>query len=159
MCKTLYSLLATLLRLSIGLKWMVGMGQTSCMGSASTRQEAFLSQPAPSRYSPCISTPSWRRGGEQEVECKTKSLRESMRESTVQEFNCQSIHTYMSILLFSVFMTVLKYLNKNLKLFDIKALLCPQYLKLPPNNVYPIIQYFRDWHELKRCTIIIKITN
>lgn len=52
------SLLAIFLRFSTGLKWMVGMGQTICMGSASTRQEFFLSQPAPSRYKPRTNTPS-----------------------------------------------------------------------------------------------------
>lgn len=54
------SLLAIFLRFSTGLKWMVGMGQTICIGSASTRQEFFLSQPAPSRYRPRTNTPSWR---------------------------------------------------------------------------------------------------
>lgn len=51
--------LALFFRLSAGLKWMVGMRQTSCMGSASTRQEFFQSQPAPSRYRPRTHTPSW----------------------------------------------------------------------------------------------------
>lgn len=57
------SLLAVFFR-STGLKWMVGMGQTICMGSASTRHEFFLSHPAPSRNRPWINTPSWmgRRG-------------------------------------------------------------------------------------------------
>lgn len=45
--------------LSVGRKWMVGMRQTSCMGSASTKQELFRSQPAPSRYRPRTQTPSW----------------------------------------------------------------------------------------------------
>lgn len=52
--------LALFLRLSVGRKWMVGMRQTSCMGSASTKQEFFRSQPAPSRYRPRTQTPSWR---------------------------------------------------------------------------------------------------
>lgn len=51
--------LALFLRLSVGLKWIVGMRQTSCMGSASAKQEFFLSQPAPSRYRPRTQTPSW----------------------------------------------------------------------------------------------------
>ena len=50
--------LALFLRLSVGRKWMVGMRQTSCMGSASTKQEFFRSQPAPSRYRPRTQTPS-----------------------------------------------------------------------------------------------------
>ena len=51
--------LVLLLLDSTGLKWMVGIGQTNCIGLASTRQLAFLSQPAPSRKSPLIHTPSW----------------------------------------------------------------------------------------------------
>lgn len=51
--------LALFLRLSVGRKWIVGMRQTSCMGSASTKQEFFRSQPAPSRYRPRTQTPSW----------------------------------------------------------------------------------------------------
>lgn len=51
--------LALFLRLSAGRKWIVGMRQTSCMGSASTKQEFFRSQPAPSRYRPRTQTPSW----------------------------------------------------------------------------------------------------
>jgi hypothetical protein len=43
--------LALFFRLSVGRKWIVGMEQTSCMGSASTKQEFFQSQPAPSSYS------------------------------------------------------------------------------------------------------------
>ena len=46
------------LLLSVGLKWMVGIGHTSCMGLASTRHPALLSHPAPSRNSPLIHTPS-----------------------------------------------------------------------------------------------------
>lgn len=46
------------LRFSTGLKWMVGTGQTRRMGSGSTRQQCFLSQPAPSRKSPRMNTPS-----------------------------------------------------------------------------------------------------
>lgn len=53
------SLLDVFLRFSTGLRWMLGTGQTICMGSASTRQEFFLSQPAPSRYRPRTNTPSW----------------------------------------------------------------------------------------------------
>jgi len=44
---------------STGLKWMVGIGQTSCIGSASIRQAFFMSQPAPCRYRPFTSTPSY----------------------------------------------------------------------------------------------------
>lgn len=55
-----HSLLDVFLRFSTGLKQMVGMGQTICMGLASTRHEFALSQPAPSRYKPLIYTPSWR---------------------------------------------------------------------------------------------------
>lgn len=50
--------LALFLRLSAGRKWMVGMRQTSCMGSASTKQEFLRSQPAPSRYRPRTQAPS-----------------------------------------------------------------------------------------------------
>ena len=38
---------------------MVGIGQTSCMGFGSIRQEDFLSHPAPSRKRPRIHTPSY----------------------------------------------------------------------------------------------------
>ena len=44
---------------STGLKWIVGIGQTSCIGSASTSQAFFISQPAPCRYRPFTSTPSY----------------------------------------------------------------------------------------------------
>ena len=50
--------LVLLLLPSTGLKWMVGMGHTSCMGLASTRELLFLSHPAPSRNNPRIHTPS-----------------------------------------------------------------------------------------------------
>lgn len=52
--------MALFFRLSAGRKWIVGIRQTSCMGSASTKQEFFRSQPAPSRYRPRTQTPSWR---------------------------------------------------------------------------------------------------
>lgn len=58
--KEFHSLLAIFLRFSTGLKWMVGIGQTICMGLASTKQELSLSQPAPSKYKPLTKTPSWR---------------------------------------------------------------------------------------------------
>lgn len=57
MCK-LGSPLVLRLLLSVGLKCMVGIGHTSCMGLASTRHPALLSHPAPSRNSPLIHTPS-----------------------------------------------------------------------------------------------------
>jgi len=43
---------------STGLKWIVGIGQTSCMGSASIRHAFRLSHPAPSKYKPRMYTPS-----------------------------------------------------------------------------------------------------
>ena len=46
--------------LSDGLKWMVGMGQTSCIGLGSTKVLPFFSHPAPSRNRPLTHTPSWR---------------------------------------------------------------------------------------------------
>ena len=46
---------------STGLKWIVGMALTSCIGSASMRHAFFLSQPAPSKKSPRIHTPSCKR--------------------------------------------------------------------------------------------------
>ncbi len=54
---------------------MVGIGQTSCMGSASIRQAFFLSQPAPCRYSPRTYTPSYNRTHENvELSFNTSSL-------------------------------------------------------------------------------------
>ena len=38
---------------------MDGMGQTSCMGFASTRHEFFISHPAPCRLMPFTYTPSY----------------------------------------------------------------------------------------------------
>ena len=43
---------------STGLKCIVGIGQTSCIGSASIRHAFFLSHPAPCRYKPFTYTPS-----------------------------------------------------------------------------------------------------
>lgn len=40
---------------------MAGMGETICMGSASSRHKFSLSQPAPSRNNPWIKTPSWKK--------------------------------------------------------------------------------------------------
>lgn len=54
---------------SLGLKCMVGIGQTSCIGLASTRELVFLSQPAPSRNSPFTQTPSYRCSEELENRC------------------------------------------------------------------------------------------
>lgn len=92
------SLLAIFLRFSTGLKWMVGMGQTICMGSASTRHEFFLSQPAPSRYNPRTKTPSWTRerqgGGGMSGETRKKregAMREGERYKQV--FGGDILHT------------------------------------------------------------------
>lgn len=51
--------------LSTGLKCTVGMGQTSCIGFASTRQLSFLFHPAPSRNKPLIYTPSCNKSHEE----------------------------------------------------------------------------------------------
>ena len=43
---------------STGLKCIVGIAQTNCIGLGSIKQLDFLSQPAPSRKRPRIQTPS-----------------------------------------------------------------------------------------------------
>ena len=60
--------------LSEGLKWMVGMGQTSSIGLGSTRVPPFLSHPAPSRNSPLTHTPSLRGGGGRKGEWRYNSI-------------------------------------------------------------------------------------
>ena len=52
--------LVCFLLFSIGLKCIVGIGHTSSIGFGSIKQLDFLSQPAPSRNSPLIHTPSCR---------------------------------------------------------------------------------------------------
>lgn len=54
----MYIPLATFFLFSTGLKWMVGIRHTSCMGLASTKIEFFFSQPAPCRNRPLMYTPS-----------------------------------------------------------------------------------------------------